>query len=482
MSEKLFRLLFQLYPSHFRKAYGKEALQLFRDRARDERGFLPTFRLWMDMLADFAIAIPRAYREGEPVPVSALPQRRLDGVPSFQVLEDESLPAGAFLLGSVAALLVLGGVSVLINRAVHYRPHRQMAIHRDGTPQLSPQGSRATASGNGDAAEMGAQATAAGGDKKPTEGTSLWVHSATGNLQLDALERRRVVDAVTTNLRQHYFDTTAADKTGAALLAHEKNGDYNAATDGASFAALLTTQMREVSHDMHLELVYSRAVLPDTAGAPPAGALERYRNTMQQQHCTFEEIEILPHNIGYLKLNSFPDPAICQSTATDAMARLNDAHAIIFDLRDNSGGYPAMVSLIAAYLFDHPEYMYSPRGAPTDQSWTRPPQLGNNLADKPAYILTSSTTWSGAEQFSYDLKMLKRATLVGETTRGGAHAGVFHRIDDHFGIGIPEEKVLNPFGKADWEGTGVEPDVKVRAADALPAALKLAENELRHRH
>jgi C-terminal processing protease CtpA/Prc len=96
------------------------------------------------------------------------------------------------------------------------------------------------------------------------------------------------------------------------------------------------------------------------------------------------------------------------------------------------------------------------------------------LAETPVYLLTSASTWSGAEQFAYNLKKLKRATLVGETTRGGTHAGVFHRIDDHFGIGIPEQKVINPFGKGDWEGVGVEPDVKVSADDALETAEKLA--------
>ena len=165
-------------------------------------------------------------------------------------------------------------------------------------------------------------------------------------------------------------------------------------------------------------------------------------------------------------------------TAVAAMARVNNARAVIFDLRDNRGGMPDMVSLIAGYLFDHPEYWYSPKSAPTEESWTRSPVPGNRLADKPVYVLTSGSTWSGAEQFSYDLKMLKRATLVGETTRGGAHAGVFHRIDDHFGMGIPEEKAINPFAKADWEGVGVEPDVKVKAAQALETAVKLAESRL----
>ena len=134
--------------------------------------------------------------------------------------------------------------------------------------------------------------------------------------------------------------------------------------------------------------------------------------------------------------------------------------------------------LIAAYLFDHPEYMYNPRENTTERSWTLSPVPGNRLADKPAYVLTSARTFSGAEHFSYDLKMLKRATLVGETTGGGAHSGVFHRIDANFGMGIPEARPINPFSKADWAEIGVEPDVKVKAEDALETAQKLAEQRL----
>jgi C-terminal processing protease CtpA/Prc len=253
-------------------------------------------------------------------------------------------------------------------------------------------------------------------------------------------------------------------------------------TEGGVFADLLTKQMRDASHDMHLVMEYSQARLPDHPMEQTSESIARYRKAMEQENCGFKKIKILPHNIGYLKLNSFPDISVCQATASTAMASLNHADAIIFDLRDNTGGMENMVALIAGYLFDHPEYMYSPRANPTEQSWTRSPVEGNRLADKPVYVLTSAATWSGAEQFSYDLKMLKRATLVGETTRGGAHAGVFHRIDDHFGMGIPEVKPINPYGKADWEGTGVEPDVKVKAADALDVAQKLAESDLQKKN
>ena len=316
---------------------------------------------------------------------------------------------------------------------------------------------------------------------EPVRAQSDAVAPTSQDASLDVAEKQRAISGTIANLKQHYFDRDVAQTTADALLAHEKSGDDDAATTGEAFASLLTSQMRTASHDMHLVVEYSRRPLPLGPPVQTAESLARFRNAMLQQNCMIRKVEILPHDIGYLKLDYFPDTSVCGSALKTAMTSLNRADALIFDLRDNTGGFPDSVSLIASYLFDHPEYMFGPRGAPTVDSWTRSPVAGNELADKPVYLLTSGTTWSGAEQFSYDLKMLKRATLVGETTRGGAHAGVFHRIDDHFGMGIPEEKAINPFGKADWEGVGVEPNVKVKAAEALETAVKLAEAKVEKR-
>jgi len=95
------------------------------------------------------------------------------------------------------------------------------------------------------------------------------------------------------------------------------------------------------------------------------------------------------------------------------------------------------------------------------------------------YVLTSARTFSGAEEFSYNLKSLKRATIVGETTGGGAHPVSGHRIDEHFMIGVPFARAINPITRTNWEGVGVEPDVKVPAADALATALKLIRDGVR---
>jgi hypothetical protein len=484
MSERIYACLLRLFPSYFREAYGDEALQLFRDRANDEKGFFPRARLWLDLLADLAISVPRQYRYVRPALTGAAVQQRLECAPVFFVLLDESPGPGALIFGCALSMIALSLFSILLNHAGNHRP-LSASTYQAGY-------SRPSASGQalGDAEDVIMDASRVRpGEAKPDDSQSKALLPKDAPRLPEALppqlrhaaERKRLLNAVIDNLKKHYVDPEIARKTADALLAHEKNGDDDKVTDRRAFADLLTKQLREVSHDMHLEVAYSREPWPDLRPEPTAEDLTRYRKALEQDNCTFKKVEILPHNIGYLKLNAFPDPSVCRETATAAMASLNYADAIIFDLRDNRGGYSSMVSLISAYLFDHPEYMYDPRESPTQQSWTLSPVPGNRLADKPVYVLTSGSTISAAEQFCYDLKMLRRVTLVGETTRGSAHAGVFHRIDDHFGMGIPEAKAINPFSKADWEGTGVEPDVKVKAAEALETAEKLAKSRLQRK-
>ncbi len=427
MSEKIYAWLLRLYPSRFRQEYGEAAMQLFRDRSRHERGLLSGLRLWLDLLGDLAISVPLQYRRVEPAMLSPATPPHPDGAPSFHVIESQSPRPEALLLGGVLSLAIIGA-SVPVSHMQGYLPFQAAPASHE------PADTRGTAAGGGPAQT--------GGERG--------VSSAPG-----ATEQRNVVDEVLANLKEHYVDPVAAGKMAQALLTHEKAGEYDAITDGAALAALLTRQLRNESHDLHLDVIYSQSVLPDRPPpAPSPEGLARYKEAMERQNCTFEKIETLPHQVGYLKLNFFPDPSVCGATARAAMVTLNHADAIIFDLRDNTGGYPEMVMLIAAYLFDHPEYMYNPRENTTERSWTRSPVPGNELADKPVYILTSARTASGAEHFSYDLKMLKRATLVGETTAGAGHSGVFHRVNEHFGIAIPENQSDQSFLKQRLGGNG----------------------------
>jgi retinol-binding protein 3 len=300
--------------------------------------------------------------------------------------------------------------------------------------------------------------------------------------KVDAATRSRIIDASIAQLNESYVFPEVAKKMEVAVRARQKQGEYDAINDGNAFAAKLTENFQEVSHDKHLRVDYSPAKIPDRPldAKPSPKDKAQYRQQMEHMNCGFEKLEHLDGNIGYVKFNMFADPDVCGPTAVAAMNFLGYADAIIFDLRENGGGDPKMIALISTYLFEQPTHLndlWERKDNSTHQYWTLPYVPGKRLEGKAVYILTSKQTFSGAEEFSYNLKNLKRATLIGETTGGGAHPVSGHRIGDHFTIGVPFARAINPISKTNWEGTGVEPDVKVPAAEALATAERLAHDQ-----
>jgi hypothetical protein len=302
------------------------------------------------------------------------------------------------------------------------------------------------------------------------------------DFKIDAAMRKLVIDGAIANLNEFYVFPETAKKMEDAVRARQKKGEYDSVTDGDAFAKMLTENFQEVSHDKHLRVDFSPASMPERPTGPPdADAVAQYRKQMERMNCGFDKVEILGGNVGYLKFNMFADPEVCGPTAVAAMNFLANVDAIIIDLRENGGGDPKMIALISTYLFSKPTHLndlWERKSDTTQQYWTLPYVPGKRLGEKPVYVLTSKGTFSGAEEFSYNLKNLKRATIVGETTGGGAHPVSGHRIDDHFMIGVPFARAINPISKTNWEGTGVEPDVKVSAAEALVTAQKLAMEKL----
>jgi hypothetical protein len=297
------------------------------------------------------------------------------------------------------------------------------------------------------------------------------------NIKLDAAARQRVLDEVAASLKEYYVYPETAQKMSEALGERLKHGAYDAVTDGDVFAAALTNDLQDVSHDHHLRVNYSPYKMPAEEKGPAGEEKAMRRKQLERDNCGFVKVEILPGNIGYLKFNFFGDPEECGPTAIAAMTFLSHVDAIIFDLRENGGGDPKMIALISTYLFDKPTHLndlYNRKDDETTQYWTLPYVPGDRLAETPAFVLTSKMTFSGAEEFSYNLKNLKRATIIGEATGGGAHPVDGHKIDDHFMIAVPFARAVNPLSKTNWEGTGVAPDVEAKASDALDVAVKMA--------
>jgi C-terminal processing protease CtpA/Prc len=194
----------------------------------------------------------------------------------------------------------------------------------------------------------------------------------------------------------------------------------------------------------------------------------------------FHKAERLPGNIGYLDIRHFVRPSWgSEDTAVGAMNMIANTNALIIDLRHCRGGNPDMVALISTYLFNgepvHLNDLYWRDEDVTESYWTLPDVPGKRFGgEKPVFILTSDFTFSAGEEFTYNLKSLKRAIVVGETTGGGAHPGSPFRIHPHFEVFIPNGKAINPITGTNWEGCGVEPDIPTAADQALDAAYKLA--------
>ena len=293
---------------------------------------------------------------------------------------------------------------------------------------------------------------------------------------LDAETRSRVIEAAIARLDEAYVFPEVAAQMARAVRDRQKRGEYDRVTAGEELAQMLTRHFREVSRDKHLRVSFNAAGFPNPT-APDAAQRERQRQRLLADNCGFERAERMDGNVGYLKFNFFADTRVCGDKASEVMSSLAGVDALVIDLRTNGGGQPAMVAHVSSYLFSgrtHLNDIWERRTNETRRFHTNPDVPGRKIGDGvPVYVLTSRRTFSGAEEFSYNLKHLRRATIVGEQTGGGAHPVRPHRIDDRFVIGVPFARAINPVTGTNWEGTGVEPDVKVPAADALQVALRL---------
>ena len=296
---------------------------------------------------------------------------------------------------------------------------------------------------------------------------------------LDTATRSEVINTLLTLLQKHYIFPQVAQEIENALRLRMSKGEYEQITSGEQLAQVLTTHIQEISKDKHLRVSYSAEALPEQKEQQSEQQQRaRWHEYWRIQNYGFHKVERLPGNIGYLDFRAFYPTEYAGETAIAAMNFLANTDALIIDVRHNHGGYPEMIALITSYLFSpepvHLNSLYWRSSNTTQQFWTLPYVPGQRYLNKPIYVLTSHETFSGGEEFTYNLKNLKRATIIGETTAGGAHPGDMQRINAHFEVFIPDGRAINPITHTNWEGTGVTPDIEVPQEDALKTAQKLA--------
>jgi len=294
------------------------------------------------------------------------------------------------------------------------------------------------------------------------------------NFRIDAATRARVIDGAIAKLAASYVLTEFAAHMGDTVRARQKRGAYDSVTNGASLAAILTEDLQAVHRDFHLRVVFNPQGVEAVVQTESEPVM---RARLRESNCAFEKAEVQAGNVGYIKLNGLPNAGICSALASTFMNSVASTDALIIDLRDCSGGDPAMETLVLSYLFDKRTHLYDVwirDPEKTEPYWTRDKVPGKKFGGtKPVYILISPRTFSGGESIAYTLQQQKRATIVGEQTAGGANGVSAVPVDDRFRVLLPFARKIDAVSKSNWEQVGITPDIRVPSVVAFDTARAL---------
>lgn len=305
--------------------------------------------------------------------------------------------------------------------------------------------------------------------------------------ELNSNFKKQTITQISELLNNNYVFQETAKKMSDFLISKLQNGAYESINDPMIFADILTDDIQSISNDKHLRVSFSpedakRLLELEKSGTDPDDE-KHFNEILRDENYGFKQVEILPGNIGYVDFRVFASPDYSKETIASVMGFLANTDVLIFDLRSNRGGQPPGVQLLCSYLFgDEPVHLNDQYSRKTDditEYWTLNNIAGKKMPDVPVYVLTSKFTFSGAEEFAYDLKNLKRATIIGETTGGGANSGGMKPVNEVFEIFIPNKKAINPVTKTNWEGVGVTPDIEIKSELALKKAQILALETLK---
>jgi hypothetical protein len=320
-----------------------------------------------------------------------------------------------------------------------------------------------------------------------------------GSLAAEQMSGREIVTTALSLLRANYVFPELAEQAATAIEGRLEAGEYDH-LDEITLTELLTSHLQEVCEDKHLRLrLGGRRAGPGPGGPDPGGPdpggpggrgprpgpdpdepkdHEARRLAMRQRgrldNFGIRRVERLDGNVGYLDLHRVPVPANAGPAIAAAMELVAGTYALIVDLRHNGGGSPEGVVFWCSYLFDeqptHLNDIFRADTGETKQFWALPYVPGTRYVDRPVYVLTSSHTFSGGEDFCYTLQALGRAQVIGETTGGGAHPTRPFPISAAVHIAIPFARSVNPVTGTNWQGTGVVPDIAVPEAEAYDVA------------
>ena len=299
------------------------------------------------------------------------------------------------------------------------------------------------------------------------------------DIVLNKKYKKEAINTLTALMNEFYVFPEVAKETEKHLMQQLKKGHFDQFTTNKSFAEALTKAVQSINNDKHMRI---RSQPPYQA---PEMTTERiieekiYKlKRTKKYNAGFNNVKVLEGNVGYLDLRGFTHFKEGKVIADAYMKLISNTDAVIIDLSKNGGGDPEMVQYLCSYFFKgdvHLNSLYFREGDKTIDFYTLKKVDGTKMIDVPLFVITSEKTFSAAEEFSYNMQTQKRATLVGQTTGGGANPGGTKSINKFLSIFIPTGKAINPITKTNWEGVGVVPEVKVTADESFNKTFELAK-------
>ena len=286
-------------------------------------------------------------------------------------------------------------------------------------------------------------------------------------------------------MNDFYVHADLAKKTETHLLKQLADGHFNQFTSDEELAKALTESVQSINKDKHMRISV-KPPYEEQENSPERMIAEKLYNLERSKNFNvgFNSVKVMEGNIGYLDLRGFAGVGSGKEMADAYMKLIANTDAVIIDLSKNGGGDPAMVQYLCSYFFDggvHLNSLYFREGDRTMDFHTFDDVDGKKMIDTPLFVITGEKTFSGAEEFSYNMQTQKRATLVGQTTGGGANPGGTRAINDNLFVFIPTGMAINPITKTNWEGVGVIPEIKTTLEETLTKTHELAKEAAENR-
>lgn len=305
--------------------------------------------------------------------------------------------------------------------------------------------------------------------------------SSTYTVYSQNLSKKQIVEiteAIPKLISEHYVFPEKGKEISRKFQKNLTPNKYVKFTNPNELVQALTQDIRDLGNDSHL-YVSVKKKSTDTEEELDWEEIEK-RDEIKKNF-GFTTIQVLPNNIGYIKIVEFMHPKRSMATAVAAMKIVEQTKALIIDLRDNGGGYPGIMEYVLNHYFDGPpEHLhttYFANGESTDKSYTSDLVYGKLRVGTPLYILVNAKTGSAAEYFAYTLQAFNKAMVVGENSAGAAHMNDFFDLPHDFRISISVAAPINAKTKSNWELTGVLPDFKTTSEMALQKTLDVLKDK-----